>query len=876
MNHKFWFLTLACCLFFLPLSGQIISWQFENISDDIQESGSNPDSEVDSDGNIHVTYWNKTIDRLSYGVRNHMTGAWTFQDVPETGNFGYKSALAIDSSGLVHIAYLKNQGNQAALGLATYDGTNWTFEDASEGNTIGIYGFDFNFPTYAQPSLDLTFDAFGQPTILHFNAFFTRIKDCAVDIVIDEIYSQYRMDMNIYVRRAINNWEEITFPDQPYTGSQPCVENGDRFGEYCKILQPNDTTWIAITNSLHNNELLMFKSHDDSLKNWTQYSIDRSFRLPNISIFNQHFYEGFGYIDAKSTNDSIVHLTYSLTNHYGYGRNLFTDRLTYFYTRVNLNQLDQPGYEPYYFNLNPTNQAAFDNSIEALDDSTVVIVFNDRVNGTAVSVSSNDGGVNWRRDTLQNFFTSNPFSSVKVEDSLFVFGYFSAGDRLDFGKTTFNDPGWEIQNLTNTITTGFNIASTIRDNNGQAQVLMASQARETDRLFYWENNGSEWVSEAIDISGGGISEVSMDLNNQNQPVIAYLATDSSEIRFARQLTGGAWLQEIVTDTILAKDLNIIQQGVQTDLFFFNLNVGWLQQFSRSTTQGNWTSTIIDSSSTAVGSNVASVLDEEGGFHLVYTDISNNVLKYAYKSTSSNWEVQTIEEVNNFFPTTLAIAVDTLNLPVIAFTDGQRDSVYVLNTLDRENWDTDKLDGEYIDFSASELGLIVDDQNQVWVLYDFPTFIREIRLYFRKPSGFWQQVSVNNNSTEISSVFDFKRYQNDLYILGRKNQVNNSGLGYLYGPSGIEVQNETLLSEQGLSIGPNPSRDFLNIHWKKEINQPTSVSLYNLEGRLVYHSKEARIAPGIQRIDMDDLKAGLYIVKIDVAGEVLTEKILHTP
>jgi len=534
------------------------------------------------------------------------------------------------------------------------------------------------------------------------------------------------MDMNVFARRGPDQWEEIRLPNIPYTGSQPCVENGDRFGEFCQFLKPNDSTWIAITNALHNNELLLFRSHDDSLKNWQPFVMDQSSRL--FPILNSSFYEGFGYIDATLTNDSLVHITYNVSNHYGYSRRLLQNRLTAFYTRVNLNRLDEAGYQPYRFNFSPTELGAFDNTISAQGDSTVVMAFFERLEGFALSATSFDAGQTWTLDTLQGFLTNAPLQSAIVGDTVFIAGYFSPGNRLMLAKKPLQGGSWRIENVTQSLTTGDHVSAHVFEEGGDRKIILASQTEETDRLIFWENENGSWKSEAIDISGGGIDQMDMTRDEQGRPLVAYIAQDSQEIRLARRENPNDWSVEVMTDTFLVKDLSLQRFGDRLHLIFFNLREGYLQHLTRSGAQVNWSSAVVDSSSALVGSAASSRIDALGGLHVSYVDLIQNQVKYAYRPEGGNWTVEGITAPTLYLPKTTAIALDTGQVAHIAFADAQKDSIFLLDPMAGGGWRIDRLEGQYTDFSGDEVSLLIDDQNQPWILYNYQTFVEDLRLY----------------------------------------------------------------------------------------------------------------------------------------------------
>lgn len=76
-----------------------------------------------------------------------------------------------------------------------------------------------------------------------------------------------------------------------------------------------------------------------------------------------------------------------------------------------------------------------------------------------------------------------------------------------------------------------------------------------------------------------------------------------------------------------------------------------------------------------------------------------------------------------------------------------------------------------------------------------------------------------------------------------------------------------ISNNSVSIYPNPSSDFVNIRYDKEISR---VSLYDLSGKKI-STKILNSKSG--KINISTLKAGIYLLKIEAAGKIITEKIV---
>ncbi len=98
--------------------------------------------------------------------------------------------------------------------------------------------------------------------------------------------------------------------------------------------------------------------------------------------------------------------------------------------------------------------------------------------------------------------------------------------------------------------------------------------------------------------------------------------------------------------------------------------------------------------------------------------------------------------------------------------------------------------------------------------------------------------------------------------------------YLHGPNSICStlglgEEETQVEEQRISIYPNPSSGLLNISLPKETTN-AQLSLYSLSGQLVF---ELPLTKTQNQLKLPKGISGLYLVVIESAGQVFTEKVL---
>ena len=81
---------------------------------------------------------------------------------------------------------------------------------------------------------------------------------------------------------------------------------------------------------------------------------------------------------------------------------------------------------------------------------------------------------------------------------------------------------------------------------------------------------------------------------------------------------------------------------------------------------------------------------------------------------------------------------------------------------------------------------------------------------------------------------------------------------------VENNEETI---KGITLYPNPVRDYLNL---RSIDQIEQISVYNLLGQQVRFSSPSNSQTSI---DMTSLETGIYVVKIKAGGKTGNYKII---
>ncbi len=853
------------------LKGQVINWSYEEIVADRRESGAQPDLFVDGTGNFHVSFWQANQDKLQYAFRDQATGNWSVETVPDPALVGYLSAIFAEADGTVHIAYHGNRAGEIVIKHAQRAPSgSWTISTVADGDFLGFYGPDINFPTYLRPSIEIFESPSGNIEISYFNADYGLILFCnGVGLT----YFNYELDLNAAVLEN-GQWTPYSFSDLSYQGLFPnCLNRGDRYGEFLKVLPLSDSSSLALTVAMHSHELLAFRSNaNEDPGTWPQFSLDSVTRY----LSNVNFYESFGYLDAKTDPTGRVHMTYNTSLNYGQ-RGISNSRQVLLYSQFHPDSLGQPGYQPYRFSFPGSNQPRFYSTLAVQDSANLSIFYYQRISGDIIEQRSVDGGQFWgTTDTIfKDVFTNTPMLSHILGDSLYLLVFDGQRDLLWSAARSLKDPlgSWQRQKITQSQAFAEEMHSRVSRANGDDRVQVAYNDGLSGGLFYAEKTGTSWNYETVFNDGQRVGQIQLLEQAASGPAIIY--QDLSEVSLAlAQRSGGNWQTENIPQPGLASDFSAVEQNGAIHLCYYDpssqsLNYG-LKDGSSS-----WQFEILDDQGSFVGLLPRLATDKQGGLHLAYFDRGNNELKYGYRPQGSNWTLATVNDTNALELTSISIATGPDNEPKIAFQDTDMDSMFLAERINGD-WSISKLDIAQTDASGRPLRLQIDDKGRPWVLYNFPTTNNEIRLTRRNLAGQWLQVSVLNNQADIAGEFELHIVEDDFYILGRQNKPGDTGLGMLNSPNGVNTSvTESPLFDQ-LLISPNPTLGSLRVSWEQSRPAEVSLAIYNLQGQFLHPLGVTKITePGKHQheFDLSSLSPGVYLLRFAQNGQSWMKKVI---
>ena len=859
----------------LPYSAhaQFLNWDYEDVLTDVQQSGANPDMVADAQGNLHVSFWRKEENQLAYAFRDRNTGMWSFEILDSaTYQQGFKSSILVDEQQKVHIAYLKKIQNQTQVRYITNTSGNWQVEIPFSNQQVGIYGTDYIWPRLAKHSLNLKISQDGQPVIVFFDASTYNFANCAAPI--NYTYINYALDMKGLKRNANGTWQTFSFPNIPDKYGTPCLPGGDRFGEFNQWFSLSDGRMLAITNSFHNHQLLLFESAPNDLNSWTTHVIDSVGRL--FFIRDADFRLSFEYISAELVNDTSLYLIYGVSNEYGNGP-IDNVKKHLIYAHLNLDSLQSATYTPYYQSLLPgRTYRSFSTITPVKGDSLFIGFYNLEANASVLGTST-DNGLTWTMDTIHKFNINTFLRSAFTQDSIRVLAYEAEKDRLVLSSKPFGGGNWRHEFATIYEERGRALGSTIRRVGGQDEIHIVFNELGKEQLFYGVKTGGSWAFETIGQANNRVRAIDLILDDQANPCIAFSQNNDNTLRFGHK-NGNSWSMNLVENNSNPQDINLILRN-NIHICYFDLNSGNLKYANASSPSGPWNVEVIDSSSSIVGKYASFEIDAGGTLHVSYLDIINSKVKYAHKASGGNWMIEDVTEALNYSPNIAALEINSEGLPIIAFSDGTSNQIFISEKGADDLWTLSQVNAESVNLAGNPLRLIIDDQDNPWILYNYIELQDEMRLVRRDQQRNWNQVSIVNNAAEIANQFDFHLVEQDFYIIGKKNQADNNGIGLLYAENGVKTSIPDPATQVELTLAPNPTKGALNISFYNPEAQKVKMSLYNLEGKLVHLiQQETQMAPGHQELktDISNLTPGVYICSWEAESFRLLKKVVLLP
>ncbi|MEM0999862.1 MAG: T9SS type A sorting domain-containing protein [Bacteroidota bacterium] len=874
MRIQLFFCASLLLLMLLPgiTDAQFLGWNFVNIEDDLRESGANPDMVVEDNGTIHLSYWQRDEDKLIYAFRGPNDNSWTREYVDINGLNGYKSSIALSANGTPAIAYQENINQIVQMRFASRAGTNsWTVEAIPGDVTRGWGGYGPNASITEKErvvhTVDLLFDEIDKPQIIFFDGWMDidAFPACTRN-------SQYGFRLH-QAYRVGNTWEERDLGIVSDinlscgTNSAPdTLPTGDRYGEYANLMLRSDGRLEIFCLSRFNNRIVRFQNLLPSVDTvWTFGEVDSLFRnLDSASFFWSKRFYTFEGIAATISEDEATHLSY--TSSLFYGENFcctsFTNDLVY----ARITNTDT------FFHNFGTQTYRNHTAIRTRGGSdSVFIAYSDLSRQQFLLQATADSGSTWVLDTIMEGIGIGISPMEIVGDSLHVLIYNAQVEDLTLARRHVDGGPWRYELINTSENKGFYYDGTVRPSGGDTTAQMAYIDGFKSEMYYatgTKNTNWTWSITPIDTGTGQLKSVTMALSTSEEPVLAYGGGLNGDLRLAT-LSNGTWQYEIVDSGVAVGFTDIEVSALDTvHIVYYDDNVNCLRYASRHLTGTTWNYDVIDCANQPVGEYPSLQLDAQGAPHVAYYDDARLALMYAEQNPGTRaWD---IDSVNGSAASALgkfaSLKFNASGRPAIAYLDEQATSVFLSEKNAAGTWTHELVDSVPIVTIGRPIRLAFDQFGKAWIAYNFFTNFDKVKL-MRRENGTFNEVGVSS-AGQIANAFAFEIIGDDLYILGKKNQLGNTGVAMIYADNGLFVKAEDpddLQQVAQISNYPNPFTGSTTIKLELTRAQSLNLKVYDVYGKQVGDLLAGeKLGAGTHEFEFsgDHLGPGVYIYLLE--------------
>lgn len=880
--------------FFLLFSGktqaQFLNWNFYDMITDTVQSGAYADMKIAADGTIHVSFWQRVEGKLIYAWKSPGAATWSFEYVDPSKENGFRSSVCLDATGAVHIAYYENVNSTIGIRYATRTGPDsWAIESLPDiyGRGYGDYGplGTVTSKERIQHSLELLFDENNKPQIAFFDGWMRidAFPACTQS-------SNYSLRLHQAIR-ANNVWKVKAFDEVPDL-HQSCgqynppsdrqsLPRGDRFGEYLDMVMEPDGSMDVFSLSRFNNQVIRHRTlfpYVDTV--WVKTEIDSLNRLlpgftSGFGSFTR-FYTIEG-ISASYNPDNNIHLAY--TSSIFYGDNFccvpITNDLVYCKIR--------PDGSYYYHQFGTSTYRNHTDITTRGGSDSLFILYSDQSTLYFILQESADSGVTWAADTIMSGIGIGRNQLEIYGDSLNALIFDANNERLVLAKRHVNGGPWRIEEVTHSQSRGQSMDANfvIAGNDTTAHVAFNDGYT---GLFYYgrgsKSTGWNWSIEQLDPTATDVTAVSLANTASGQPVVVYNGGASRDLRISiHGLTG--WQNSVIIPAGNPQYTNVAISSLDSiHVVYYDGNQNCMHHLTRHVSGTAWQSEDITCDTSAVGLHPCLVLDAAGLPHVSFYNDLDRSLYYGYLDGGTRQWV--IDSVNGGTSSAIgkfsSLRLDANGLPKIAYLNEQSDAV-LLSELDQPGgtWSHELVDSQAISNIGRPIELQLDDFGKVWVAYNYFSNFEKIKLMHRD-GLLWREVAVST-AGRLSNSFKFRIIGSDLFIIGKKNQIQNTGVAMIYAGNGVFVEaNEANMLSNNIAMTsyPNPSSGMIT--FKLEVERPVTLSLEvsDLLGkRVATVFEEQSVGFGTHEFQYDGsaLAPGIYLYELHSASSRMVSKLV---
>lgn len=918
MRAKFHLHVLAVLsLLFVATSAHaqfFLNWELFDYVTDVRQSGHNPSMFIDGNNRIHVSYWNSSTDKLMYKYRDQGSSSWSTEYVDSTELNGHVSSIKVDPQGNVHVAFFQNENKEVHVKYAVRQGANnWNVESlpttTQYGWGIGLYGPDVleNQTEFIKHSIDLELDSANNPKICFFANYLNTefIASCG------GYYRDYEL-------RLYNAWKDSTgwqirsFQDIPdrYNncfGAAP-LPRGTRYGEFCSMIIDNQNNPRIFTNTFHNRELMRFDATNDS--NWTMFAADSALSIWDSTFLTQCWswvwqpYFTIESVSATTSEDGSMHAVYTTSINYG---KPFMNALNKFNTAVyvqfdpNGNIVQRYQHFPEYpiTNLQGTScdtlperpYHAYSSVVSRNPDSVYFAVSN-RTDRLMILSESLDSGQTWTFDTISDFFGVTESPIQLTGDSIYLLVYDESRDHLRLYRRHLGGGAWAMEQLTYSQRQGVNMDAVFGVSGADTLMHMVYVDDYNDGLYYGRgtlNGTMTWLTEQLDSNNSGFDYVRIVTRPTNgDPYIVYNRNGGQEFVMAYR-NGGSWTYEVIDDSLSSFSGDILIGQDDSIRVVFSTNDLSVTEHpiiyqARDASGGGWTWEEIRTEWPVAdtvdyeGGYPRIALDSQGNTHVSFHDLRDRSLNYAKLTNGSGWQKFQLEwDSTASLGKWSSIEISPADEPNIAYVNDVSEHLKWAEPDTGSSWSLETLDTTDVTRLGIPSQLVFGATGEPWIAYNFYNGLNGVRFIFRKDSV-WNTTALAS-SGQIGSAFAFGSIGKDVYIAGKKNEPNNTGIAVMRSKGALSVERIEDLPEAVASnvvVYPNPTTGNANIRFELNATTETSVSLIDSYGRIVKTWRDGQIRTrGMHEmaLDLGGISDGFYFLVLETETAKINRKII---
>ena len=639
------------------------SWSVETVQSIMNQN--NPtlhtSLDIDSSGNPHISYYDHKNDTLRYTYHNGTSWVDQTLTADDSNDNGKFNSIALDSSDHPRIAYRNETSDD--LELATWDGADWTREVVDSLYNVGSWA------SIAIDSGDLS-----------------RIA--------------YYYDQSADLRYASHDGSSWSFEDIDTSS----VSNSRI------VLELDDSDRPRIAYKDGNNAPRLAYNNSGTGDVWEAVRVRNGYDLGGHMAMTLDYSTGTAYMAYRQyqwpAHAGLVSSVYT-------GTVMATDSVSDSGETAN-----SVGMGPEIHMAGRTVLAPFMNGTDGASPAYVEMATIRAPGPTITTVDGESYNVGSNGISMALDRTGNQHISY----------YNASASSLMYAR--YDGTSWQAEEVDNGGSSG-TYSSIAIDPSGNPHISYINTTPNPDAVMYAHHNGTAWTTEVIDATPYYAYDTSIDLDSSGNPHISYAVYNNTgnsyNLRYSYH-NGSEWVYDDIKDyrgsywnsySNTGKNNQIKLNGTDVPhIVFFDDYYDDVYLSVR--INGTWSSSSVDDYGgmyTTGGERAISLaIDSTDGLHVAYYDISGRFLEYAHQGPGeSAWTKTNVhDQGNHYIGTSVSIAVDSEDRPHIAYQDRfQWDLEYA--RFDGSEWMVETMD-EY-GLTGRYPSIALDDSDQVHIAYE---------------------------------------------------------------------------------------------------------------------------------------------------------------